>query len=281
LTNIDLDYAGWSLSLRPELGGSISTLRHRDRDILRPTPLSATDVLQTACFPLVPYANRIANGRFSFAGQDHHLPGNASGQYHPLHGVGWKRAWNVGAQDEASATLLHSHVAHAAWPWSYAAEQRFELSEDGLRIVLSVENRDTSAMPASLGFHPYFPATRDTRLTFEAQSVWLADAAMLPTVTAPVDHYADWSAGETVQRASLIDNAYVGWSGKAHIETPLGALDLAAENTPCLHVFMPPGADFFCAEPVSDMPDALNRAETVTILAPGQSRRIIMALTLA
>jgi aldose 1-epimerase len=281
LTSLDLSYAGWSLSLRPELGGSISTLRHQNRDVLRATPAGATDPLETACFPLVPYANRIANGRFTFAGQNYDLPRNAPGQDHPLHGVGWNCAWSTGGQDDRSVTLLHSHVADVTWLWNYAAEQRFELSEKGLHITLSVENRDTRSMPAGLGFHPYFPATPKTLLQFEAHSVWLADAAMLPTQSAAVDHFADWSVGETVQRTSLIDNAYAGWIGVARIEGPFGALELTGEGTPFLHVFMPPNADFFCAEPVSDMPDALNRAASLAVLAPGQSRRITMALTLA
>jgi aldose 1-epimerase len=278
LSQINLSCAGWSLTLRPDLGGSIATLRHDGRDILRPTPATATDPLESACFPLVPYANRIANGRFSFDGRACHLPTNHPGQAHPLHGIGWKSAWTVSGQDEHSATLIHSHNADENWPWTYAAEQHIELSERGLRITLSVENCDTRPMPAGLGFHPYFPATPETCLQFEAKSVWLADAQMLPTQTAEAAHFADWSTGETVQRTSLIDNAYADWCGSAHIEAPFGSLELTGENTPLLHVFMPPGADFFCAEPVSDMPDALNRAK-VTTLKPGQSRRISMTLT--
>lgn len=279
MTLTELSYAGWSLSLRPDLGGAIATLRHNGTDILRPTPATATDPLETACFPLVPYANRIESGRFSFDGQAHHLPQNHPGQAHPLHGTGWKSAWTVGGQDEHSVTLIHHHTANENWPWHYTAEQHFELSERGLHMALSVENTDTRPMPAGLGFHPYFPAHPDTRLQFEAKSVWLADAEMLPTQPAEAPHFADFSTGAPVLRNTLLDNAYAGWCGSAHIETPNGALELTAENTPFLHVFMPPGADFFCAEPVSTMPNALNRAE-VTTLKPGQSHRITLTLFL-
>jgi len=278
---IMLDHAGWGLALLPELGGAISSLRHDGRDVLRPTPAGARDPLEAACFPLVPYANRIAHGRFAFDGQDYHLPLNADGQPHPLHGVGWQRAWEVGAVDLESATLHHRQAADVDWPWSYAAEQHFRLSERGLQVTLSVTNRDPRPMPAGLGFHPYFPASPDTRLTFDAESVWLADAEMLPTDPAEVAHLADWSAGDAVQRTCLIDNAYAGWSGQARIDAPFGTLHLTGESTPYLHVFMLPGADFFCAEPVSDMPDAPNRTPGMTALAPGETRQIGMALTLS
>jgi aldose 1-epimerase len=277
---IALGHAGWSLTLLPELGGAIGSLRHAGHDVLRPTPADARGPLETACFPLVPYANRIAGGRFVFDGQDYHLPRNADGQAHPLHGVGWQRAWEVAAVDARSVTLRHEHPGDGDWPWAYAAEQEFRLAQDGLHLSLSVTNRDSRPMPAGLGFHPYFPATADTRLGFEAQSVWLADAEMLPTAPAAAAHFADWSAGDGVRRTSLIDNAYAGWSGEARIASPSGTLRLTGDGTPYLHVFTPPGEDYFCAEPVSDMPDALNRAPTVTVLAPGQTRRIAMSIGL-
>jgi len=49
-----------------------------------------------------------------------------------------------------------------------------------------------------------------------------------------------------------------------------------------LHIYAPPGEDFFCVEPVSHRPDALNAAdpaaEGVRVLAPGKSHSIAMTL---
>ena len=67
---IVLAASDWTTVLRPELGGSVASLTWKGRDVLRPTPAEATDPLQTACFPLVPYANRIAGGRFAFGGRE-------------------------------------------------------------------------------------------------------------------------------------------------------------------------------------------------------------------
>lgn len=274
-----LDHAGWSLSLRPELGGAIAALRYAGSDVLRPTAAGAGDPLQTSCFALVPYANRIADGRFAFDGEAHRLPHNAEGQAHPLHGVGWKRGWDIAAEDATSVTLAHAHAADADWPWSYHAEQRFTLSLAGLRIDLQVTSDDARPMPVGLGFHPYFPATAETRLRFAADSVWLADADMLPTEPAAAAHFADWSAGAAVQREALIDNCYAGWSGSARIDTGAATLRIRAENVSFLHLFVPPGRDFFCVEPVGTMPDALNRAPPATVLARGESHAIAMTLT--
>jgi aldose 1-epimerase len=274
-----LESGDWRLVLQPDLGGTVAALTYQGRDILRPTLAGASNPLETACFPLVPYANRIADGRFMFAGESYVLPRNMEGQDHPLHGVGWIRGWDVESSDAVSAVLVHTHETDADWPWSYRAEQHFTLDVSGLRVSLSVQNTTDRAMPAGLGFHPYFPATDDTRLSFDAESVWLADDAMLPTERIGANHFADWSVGDAVVREALIDNAYEGWDKEATIATPDYTITLTGEGTPYLHVFTPPGLGFFCAEPVSDMPNALNMADP-TILAPDETRTIAMSLTI-
>ena len=54
------------LELAPTVGGAIASFRVGDLPILRPTSdgaLAARDVLGFACYPLVPYSNRIAGAR--------------------------------------------------------------------------------------------------------------------------------------------------------------------------------------------------------------------------
>ena len=87
--------ADWRATLLPDLGGAIGSLAFKGHEILRPTPAGASDVLQTACFPLVPYANRIAHGRFTFDGAVIQLPVPARFAPHAIHGIGWQRAWGT------------------------------------------------------------------------------------------------------------------------------------------------------------------------------------------
>ena len=54
-------------------------------DLLRRAPDGADDPLAMASFPLVPYANRIAQGRFAFDGADHQLPRNFGDHPHSIH----------------------------------------------------------------------------------------------------------------------------------------------------------------------------------------------------
>lgn len=156
MTPLRLAAGAWEATLLPSLGGAVATLRRSGIDILRPTPREPEGALDTACFPLVPYANRIAFGRFRFAERDIVLPRNFGDHPHTLHGVGWQRPWTVVDVRDDAATLRLTHAGDQDWPWPFEAEQRFQLEAGGMRTTLSLTAGDV-AMPAGLGLHPYFP----------------------------------------------------------------------------------------------------------------------------
>lgn len=272
-----LEAHGWALELLPALGGTIGALRHEGRDVLRPAPEGARDPLETGCFPLVPYANRIAHGRFEFGGEAHQLPLNFGDHPHSLHGFGWQAEWTVDEAGADHATLAHVHDGGEGWPWGYRAEQRFTLAPGEMRVELSITNVGDAPMPAGLGLHPYFPCDADTRLTFAAERVWLADATMLPTEPAGAALFGDWAAGAPVAGTTLIDNAYDGWDGAVRIEQRWGTVAMRGEGAGVLHVYRPPDAAFFCAEPVGHLPDAINRGG-MAVLLPGETRTLATTL---
>jgi aldose 1-epimerase len=284
---IRLAVADLELTLEPALGGSVRTFRKTGVDVLRPTPDDAADVLQTACFPLVPYANRIRDGRFTAGGRAARLAPNLPGQRHPLHGDGWRGAWTVEAAGPASAALGFTPGA-SAWPWAYRARQDFRLGPDGLTLALSVTNLSDAAGPFGLGFHPYFPHAGDARLTARTEGVWLADAEVLPTRWVAGQPLGAWADGAPVRGAALVDHCHTGWRGPARIEIELGegrpTLSLSASpELAWLHIYAPPDQDFFCVEPVSHAPDAVNMADPAAQglrwLEPGETFAVEMRLT--
>jgi len=265
----------WALEAAPTRGGAVLTLTRAGRDILRPTPDDAASPTDYACFPLVPYANRIADGTFAWGDRTITLPRNHPDHAHPLHGIGWLRAWQVTHADARELVMRLDHEGDEHWPWTFAAEQRLALSPAGLTVTLALHNRAAEAMPFSLGLHPYF--MRGERLTFAAGVLWLADAEMLPTRHAPADTLGDWSRGGVLERADLIDHCYTGWNGQATIARADGDVVLSAEGASALHLYLPPEQDFFCAEPVSAMPDAFNHDQGA-LLAPGARAQITMTI---
>lgn len=274
---ISLKHGDLSLELLPDLGAAVATFRYQGRDVLRPTPAGAADPFQTAAFALVPFANRIAGGTFRIGAREVRIERNAPDQAHPLHGHAWRKPWRIESAERERAVLSFEHAADS-WPWRYAARQTLTLAPDRLEVALALENRDSTPMPAGLGWHPYFHKGPGARLRAPLEGVWLTDAEHLPVRLADAGRFGQWSQGDALARPELVDHCHTGWSGLAEIELPQERLRLAMSASRALswlHIYSPPDQDFFCVEPVSHMPDAVNRPEPPAItglklLEPGE-----------
>ncbi len=248
----------WELSIRPELGGSIGALTWHGQDILRPTPADASDPLQTACFPLVPWANRIACGRFSFEGAPVDLGPTPGFEPHALHGEGWRAPWALLDQTD-TAIALGLHHDRGRWPWAWSAQQTMTLDEHGLRIDLSVTNEDERPMPAGAGLHPYFVRRPGDTLAFKAAGVWATRPDAIPDRLTNLDEVVDWNEGPRLDDSAAVDHAYEDWSQEAFLTSAGHRVRLSAsEDASFLHVFTPPAEAFCCMEPVTHRPNAHN-----------------------
>lgn len=246
---------------------------------------AGASVLDAACFPLVPFPNRIAHGRFAWEGETITLAPNFPGHDHPhpLHGFGWLSEWQVTAQDASSATLEHSYPG-GEWPWPYVARQTVRLSPDGLEMAISLTNLSDRPMPAGLGFHPYFPRTDETVLHALHRGEWQTGADGLPVRLSEARVPQDWWHGQPVA-ARPVDTVYTGREGDIVIVWPERGLSLTMRCDPLLRltsIFVPQGADWFCAEPVSHMTNAANQpadGDGLTAMSPGESLSAAVTLS--
>jgi aldose 1-epimerase len=259
-------------------GGGVREFNWRGWDIFRPAASAATEPMSLACFPLVPYANRIAQGRFSFAGHEVRLRPNWERDPHPLHGQGWQRPWTL-EQHSATQARMEFLGGGDEWPWRYRAVQEFSLHGAALDIRLSLENLSQDTMPGMLGLHPYFPQPALATVEARARTVWLTDAQSLPVqeVLAP----QDWSFERPRGAARVgLDHCFDHWDGIASIRWPDRFLKMTASGCRALHVFTPPGLDFFCLEPQTAEVGALNRGSAaVARLAAGERLDITVSFS--
>ena len=136
MTLLSLRAGRLAVDLAPQAGGSIARFAVEGAgDVLRPaTPeaLASATGRDTACYPLVPYSNRIADGHLAFGNEEVHLAPNWPGMRHPMHGDGWSHAWSVASADARSAELIYEHDGREGWPFRYRARQHFRLDDDRL-----------------------------------------------------------------------------------------------------------------------------------------------------
>ncbi len=284
---IALKQGGLELDLAPEVGGAVTRFVFEGKNVLRPAPKGAFTQRDACTFALVPYANRIEEGVFHFQGRDVRLTRNFGDHPHSLHGHGWQTAWCVVSLSRDQAVLAYDHEADD-WPWTYGAEQVLTLTNGGLTHRLTVRSRDGKPMPTTLGFHPYFPRTASTRLTASVAGMWNSNGTQIPTEHVAGSPLLDLAHGALVDKAPFVDHCHTGWRSPARIDQPDIGLTISLEGSPeCtfLHIFVPVGQNFFCAEPVSAMPNAFNRPEPASVtgtrtLGPGESFSIEMRLAI-
>ena len=233
------------LALRPDLGGCIAGLWHGDTPVLRsvePTALTASRT--SACYPLLPYSNRLAYRKFRWKGRDYTTQANFDDNPHSVHGVGWLRRWEIVSSSGLEVVLRYRHEGDADWPFAFEAIQYFTLTPQSMSVQMVFTNSAEVAQPVGLGWHPYFPKRARSRLHIELSDRWDSDATQLP-----IRKVAQPGIDSDVSHLAF-DNCFDGWSGPARIRDEKFSLQLSS-SLDRLVVFTPQERDYFCVEPVS------------------------------
>ncbi|MBT8471654.1 MAG: hypothetical protein KJN99_03555 [Marinicaulis sp.] len=264
-------------AIAPEYGGAVVYWRFDGVNILRPAQhLNAikADIRNAACYPCVPYFGRlqnVANGSGDIIKQDPTFPD--ADPMNALHGEGWVNAWRLVGQDECLAILEFEHTPWPGrFPYTYKARQRFTICEHSLSIELTIENYSSVPMPAGAGLHPFFEREESTTVRFNADRFWSPPGEDHLGTIGPVPDYLDYSGGGTLPEIGL-DHSYAGFGGRAEIINGASRQTMSSD-TPHLHLYAPPGAGFFCLEPVTHLPGVFGGVT----LAPGDTLNIKMKI---
>lgn len=259
-----------TLVIAPSLGGRMASFQTTRANGVVIDWLAPLDVTQgfdahqwpkTGSYPLLPFSNRIRQGRFRWNGRDIELPAHP-GQAHAMHGFGHARPWTVEEDSEDTLVMTLAHTpAGEDWPWPLRARQTLRLTERGLEIELSLRNDGDDAMPVGGGFHPFFARVPGMRLQFDAAHVWPADAGGVATARTTVAERERFLRERDLPEGDF-SRYYGAWKRAATLKRRDGAaLTIrAGEGLDHLVLHAPSGADFFCVEPVSHVADAVNLA---------------------
>jgi aldose 1-epimerase len=277
---IELKSGDLHLGLAPEIGGSIAFFRRSGIDLMRALSGEAErkqDVLAVASFPMIPYANRIDDNRFTFEGRDYRVEPNNGDERFNVHGTGWKSTWAITEHVEGFARLTLDHHGIDD-PYEYRAEQTFRLSPEGLVIETTIENTGPRRMPFGFGHHPWFDREDGVTLRFRAGDFWLEAPEGIAGDRIATPPELDFASPAPLP-ASWRNNCYGGWDGVAEISWPARGVALRIEADPIfrnLMFYADPKRPVFCLEPQTNVPCAFNKAERgesnlgILVLEPGE-----------
>lgn len=276
------------LCVCPGIGGAIADFIWRGRPVLRPTPAEAMakgQVRRLASYPLVPYSNRIGYGKLAFNGEAFTLQPPFTPEPHVIHGVGWRRAWSVVDQSQSELALGLEHPGDVEWPYRFHAQQAFALSDGRLDVTLRLTNRDSRAMPAGMGFHPFFPLFPDVTLQATWAGAWMNGPDKLPAQWVPLPNDADVRSPRRIGDWA-VDRCFTGWNRFAQLNYGSHRVTITGSeafgNMVC---YVPVGGDFIALEPVSNVNDAFALAARgvsgtgMRVLEPGEALEGRMSIT--
>jgi aldose 1-epimerase len=106
--------------------------------------------------PLLPWPNRLADGRYTFDGQEHQLPIDEVASNNAIHGLARWLNWQLLGQTESSVRVGQVLRPRPGYPFSLGLEIEYTLADLGLTIRTMARNRGTTPLPFGAGQHPYF-----------------------------------------------------------------------------------------------------------------------------
>ena len=281
---ITLAAHGYRLSVSPFHGASLTGLTWQARtgevSILRScdaSTLSLGEASPVSCFVMAPFANRIDGGIFTHDGRRNTLAINRPEEDVAIHGLSRLAPFEIVDHKRDEAQLLHRYRGDV---FAYDLLQTIRTGKRGVRIGLRVTNRDVERMPFGIGLHPFFVRDEGTRLRFRARVRFVSDSRNLPISAIAADDGPDFRQGVFLRDLPWFDSHYAQWEPRtALLEQPDAGLLVAISARGAfqnLHVLTPHASDFVCIEPVSHVPDVVNRRPfapfgDLHFLSPGES----------
>jgi aldose 1-epimerase len=139
---------------------------------------------------LLPWPNRIRDGRYSFEGVEHQLPLTEPERGNAIHGLVRWEAWQP--VEQSSERLLMRHRLHPqqGYPFDLDLSVEYSLSESGLTVRMIAVNVGPGSCPFGAGAHPYITLGTEridsATLQLPAETWLESDERAIPTGRAAV-----------------------------------------------------------------------------------------------
>jgi len=137
-----------------EVGGGVREYRVGSRHVLDPYPVHAMcDGAHGA--PLIPWPNRLADGKYSFDGTDYQVALSEPKSATAIHGFLRWRNWDVRAHEPSRVVMGNLLRPLQGFPFCLDVRVAYELDDDGLSVTTTATNVGVTDAPWACGAHPY------------------------------------------------------------------------------------------------------------------------------
>ncbi|RKY52597.1 MAG: hypothetical protein DRP89_07440 [Candidatus Neomarinimicrobiota bacterium] len=281
------------ISIIPEFGGNVNEIvlgkEGKIYSILdgyiTPLELVKHDYFKGA--KLIPFPNRIEDGKYSFNGKDYQLPINKPDENHAIHGFVWNKKLTLQKKESRDkyASVQFKYIYDRTLP-GYPFKTRLRITyylitEKGFKCTTEIKNIDSCKIPIADGWHPYFKTSGkvdELMLKIPAKYKTDVDLRMIPTGERSLFN-------EYVQLAKIGDTEFdTGFpitqnDGSVTTEIYDPKIDLKIKiwqdtgkgKYNYLQIYIPPSRKSIAIEPMTCKINGFNNKEGLIVLPPNES----------
>ncbi len=140
---------------------------------------------------LLPWPNRIRDGRYTFDGVEQQLDLSEPERHNAIHGLVRHVVWDLMDFTGDSVTQRVRVYPQPGWPGILEATVTHALGPDGLEVTVSAKNIGSTTVPFGYAAHPYFTVGEevvdDIVLQLPAATYLEVDDRLLPIDLVPVE----------------------------------------------------------------------------------------------
>ncbi|QMU67606.1 aldose 1-epimerase family protein [Streptacidiphilus sp. P02-A3a] len=272
------------------VGAGLRALSHRGRPLVLKYP-QEQQAPGGAGQLLIPWPNRVRDGRYQFDGHDQQLDLSEPTTHNASHGFVRFLPWRVMAEDAASVRFgLRLYPMHG-YPHLLDLTASYRLDESGLSVEVTARNVGRTAAPYGIGAHPYAtlgmgPGSVDEAVLELPADTWIpVDERLIPVGRESVQGTPYDFRKPRVIGGTKLDTAYTGLlrdpDGRARVrltsaDGSRGVELWVGEEIGWLQLYSAdglPGAYHragVAVEPMSCPPNAFATGEDVLRLEPGE-----------
>ena len=279
-----------------EVGAGLRVLEHEADGETRPLIAGYPEhepVAHGAGQILVPWANRVAGGKYVFDGQSRQLDITEPATGNAIHGLTRWMPWRLAEHTADSVRLELALFPHPGYPHTLALSVEYRLGTDGLAVDICARNTGAHPAPYGFGAHPYItpgvqPAegrADEWTLHLPAERYLAVDERMIPRGGFDVDSSPyDFRKPRSLAGTAL-DTAFGGLQRELD---GIGRIRLSAPSGNAVTLWLGRGLEWVqvftgdalaggarraavAIEPMSAPPDAYNSGTDLKRLEPGDA----------
>lgn len=259
-----------------------ATLRSFQVDGVDVVTTFSEESLPTGCQgqQLLPWPNRIRDGRYDWDGQVQQLPVNEVDRNNAVHGLLNCAPWRIAELYPSAVRMQANLFPQPGWPGVLAADLTHWLDPAGLNVELRVTNQGSTPFPFGYAAHPYLTLGQpidELDVTVPFTHYLATDDRLLPDRLFPQPS-DDLSGG--LLGARELDTAFRGakrgddgtWS--VRVSNAERSVELwADQHFDWLQIYTPQDRASIAVEPMTCGPNAFNEGPThdsLLVLSPGE-----------